>query len=181
MKIYTKTGDDGRTSLIGGTRVPKYHIRIECYGTVDELCSWIGLIRDQDIHDSYKSLLIEIQDRLFTIESLLAQEEDSDFALPKLEEKDLLMLEKEIDELSKHIPKLKSFLLPGGNVIVSYCHIARTICRRAERLILKLKTEFEVDDLIIKYLNRLSDYLFVLSRKISVDKKATETLWKPRV
>jgi cob(I)alamin adenosyltransferase len=181
LKIYTKTGDEGKTSLIGGTRVPKYHIRIECYGTVDELSSWIGLIRDQDISEKFKNDLLEIQDRLFTIESLLASDNSSEFNIPNLEEDDIKYLEKEIDNITGDLPPLKSFLLSGGNTIVSYCHIARTVCRRAERLTLRLSEEFEISSLILKYLNRLSDYLFVLSRKIGQDKNAKELLWKPRI
>ncbi len=181
MKIYTKTGDEGKTSLIGGTRVPKYHIRIECYGTVDELSSWIGLIRDQEILEKYKTDLIEIQDRLFTIESQLASDSESEFNIPDIDEKDIKFLEKEIDNITGELPPLKSFLLSGGDTVVSYCHIARTVCRRAERLIIRLSEEFEISELILQYLNRLSDYLFVLSRKIGKDKNAAELLWKPRV
>jgi len=181
LKIYTKTGDSGTTSLIGGTRVPKYHIRIECYGTVDELSSWIGLIRDQEISKEDIATLIEIQDRLFTIESLLASEETSDFKLPEISVKDIELLENEIDRLNIPLPPLKSFLLSGGNTTVSYCHIARTICRRAERLIFKLSEEHHVNDLVMIYINRLSDYLFVLSRKIGMDKNINELLWKPRI
>lgn len=181
MKIYTKTGDEGTTSLIGGTRVPKYHIKIECYGTVDELSSWIGLIRDQDITNNHKDILIEIQDRLFTIESILASDGSKEYALPEILNKDIDLLENEIDLMTKTLPQLKSFLLSGGNTIVSYCHIARTICRRAERLILKLNEEIKVSPIVLAYLNRLSDYLFVLSRMIGYEKGAVETLWKPRV
>ncbi len=181
MKIYTKTGDKGKTSLIGGTRVPKYHIRIECYGTVDELSSWIGLIRDQDVLVHYKDSLLEIQDRLFTIESILASDGSSEYKLPEIETKDIDFLENEIDVITKELPQLRSFLLSGGNTIVSYCHIARTVCRRCERLILRLGEEYELNELVLIYLNRLSDYLFVLSRKIGVDKNVKEILWKPRV
>ncbi len=180
MKIYTKTGDSGSTALIGGTRVPKYHLRIECYGTVDELSSWIGLIRDQDIDKADIEILIEIQDRLFTIESLLASDGSSEYALPELYNKDIELLENEIDRITKALPPLKSFLLSGGHTIVSYCHIARTVCRRSERLIIRLNEEFEVNKLVLIYLNRLSDYLFMLSRKIGQDKNAEELLWKPR-
>ncbi len=181
MKVYTKTGDSGTTALIGGTRVPKHHIRIECYGTVDELCSWVGLIRDQDISQIDKASLLEIQDRLFTIESLLASDNSSDFKLPEISTGDIEFLEKEIDRMTKELPQLKSFLLSGGNTIVSYCHITRTVCRRAERLVLRLNEEFEISDLILIYLNRLSDYFFVLARKIGKDKNAEEMLWKPRL
>ncbi|MBU2555432.1 MAG: cob(I)yrinic acid a,c-diamide adenosyltransferase [Bacteroidetes bacterium] len=181
-KIYTKTGDSGTTSLIGGSRVPKDDLRIECYGTVDELVSWIGLLRDQAIDAKYTSILIEIQDRLFTIESLLAHDGNPlRNPLPTIVEEDILYLEKGIDDMNEELPELSSFILSGGHVIVSYCHIARTVCRRAERLVIRLDREQKVDPLNIKYLNRLSDYLFVLSRRLSHDLGATETLWRPRI
>lgn len=180
-KIYTKTGDKGTTALIGGLRVPKYDDRIEAYGTVDEVNSWIGLIRDQEIDDHYKEVLIEIQDRLFTLESLLARGPQSEkVVLPQLVESDILLLEKEIDKMNEELPTLTSFILPGGCTVSSYCHLARTVCRRAERLSIKMNKTFPVDPINIKYLNRLSDYLFVLSRKLSKDAGAVETLWKPR-
>ena len=178
-KIYTKTGDKGETSLIGGTRVPKYHDRIEAYGTVDELNSYIGLIRDQLVNNHYKEVLLEIQDRLFTAESLLAADKEIK-TLPQLNEGDLLLLEKEIDEMNTQLPELHSFILPGGDVIVSHCHIARCICRRAERIIIRLATNYHVEEIIIKYINRLSDYLFVLARKLGNDLNVTESLWKAR-
>ena len=181
MKVYTKTGDEGKTSLVGGTRVPKDHIRIECYGTVDELCSWIGLVGDQDIEEEHKKVLIEIQDRLFTIESLLASEPDNDFKLPEILESDVKFLEKEIDKINSKLPPLKSFLLPGGHEIISQCHLARTVCRRAERLVIQLSRKYPVQELIIVYLNRLSDYLFMLSRKVAQEKGVEERLWKPRL
>jgi cob(I)alamin adenosyltransferase len=182
MKIYTKTGDKGQTSLIGGTRVPKHHIRIEAYGTVDELNSHIGLIRDQQIDEHSKKILIEIQDRLFTIGSSLASDPDkSRMKIPDLKEEDITLLEKDIDAMNEVLPEMRSFVLPGGNTIVSYCHIARCVCRRAERKAIYLSENSFVHELVIKYLNRLSDYLFVLSRKISHDLKATEILWKPRM
>jgi len=178
-KIYTKTGDKGETSLIGGTRVPKYHDRIEAYGTVDELNSYIGLIRDQLVNNHYKEVLLEIQDRLFTAESLLAADKDTK-NLPQLKEEDILFLEKEIDEMNTQLPELHSFILPGGDVIVSHCHIARCICRRTERIIIRLATNYQVEEIIIKYINRLSDYLFVLARKLAKDLNVTESLWKAR-
>lgn len=182
LKIYTKTGDKGQTSLIGGTRVPKHHIRIESYGTVDELNSYIGLIRDQQIDEHSKSILIEIQDRLFTIGSSLASDPDkSKMKIPDLKETDIELLEKEMDEMDKTLPEMKSFVLPGGHTIVSYCHLARSVCRRAERLTIHLSEDSFVSDLVIKYLNRLSDYLFVLSRKLSQDLNAKEIPWKPRM
>ncbi len=182
FKIYTKTGDKGTTSLIGGTRVSKTDLRIECYGTVDELSSWIGLIRDQDINNKLANALIEIQDRLFTIESHLACDtKNYKNPLPVISENDIKFLEDEIDSMNEELPLLRSFLLSGGNVIVSYCHIARTICRRAERLVIQLDNKHNIDPIILSYLNRLSDYLFILSRKIAKDKNAHETLWKPRL
>lgn len=181
-KIYTKTGDGGSTSLIGGTRVPKYDERIEAYGTVDELNSWIGLIRDQNISKNYENILLEIQDRLFTLESELAKgPEKITRQLPDIIENDILLLEKEIDLMNETLPELTNFILPGGHTIVSYCHLARTVCRRAERLTIKMGESFPVNPINVKYLNRLSDYLFVLSRKLSYDLEVPETIWKARV
>ena len=180
-KIYTKTGDKGQTSLIGGTRLPKHHIRIEAYGTVDELNSFVGLVRDSISEKELFDLLIEIQDRLFTIGSLLAADpEKNKMQLPQLNESDVVLLEKAIDKMNETLPEMKSFVLPGGHPTVSYCHIARCVCRRAERATLKLSENEKVDELIYKYLNRLSDYLFVLSRKLAQDLKANEIPWKPR-
>jgi cob(I)alamin adenosyltransferase len=182
MKIYTKTGDKGQTSLIGGTRVPKNHIRIEAYGTVDELNSWIGLLRDTITDTKVNSLLIEIQDRLFTIGSILATDpEKSKMKLPELHNDDIVKLEQEIDAIDKVVPPMKSFVLPGGHPVVSHCHIARCICRRAERCTIHLTEEFPVEEIVIQYLNRLSDYLFMLSRKLSHDLGAEEIPWKPRL
>jgi len=183
FKIYTKTGDKGETSLIGGSRVPKYHDRIEAYGTLDELNSFIGLIRDQEIDEHSKAKLIEIQDRIFTAESLLALDPDQPLLrkLPEIVEEDILLLENEIDIMNESLPPISSFILPGGHPVVSYCHVARTICRRAERVTLKLAQNHSVDKLVIKYLNRLSDYLFVLSRKMTMDFKALETPWEARI
>lgn len=181
MKIYTKKGDKGETSLLGGTRVPKHHIRIEAYGTVDELNSWLGLIRDQNISADIKKFLINIQDRLFTIGSHLATDpKKNKIKLPSLNEDDTILLEKEIDKMNETIPEMKSFVLPGGNEIVSYCHIARCVCRRAERCVVHLAQNEKVEEIIIKYLNRLSDYLFVLSRKFSHEFRAEEIPWKPK-
>jgi len=184
MKIYTKTGDKGQTSLIGGTRVPKHHIRIEAYGTVDELNSYIGLVRDQQIDEHSKKILIEIQDRLFTIGSTLASDpEKSRMKVPDLKEDDITLLEQEMDKMNETLPEIKTFVLPGGHTTVSFCHIARCVCRRAERLTIHLAESSPggVPDLVIKYLNRLSDYLFVLSRKLSKDLDAQEIPWKPRM
>lgn len=182
MKIYTKTGDKGYTSLIGGTRVPKHHLRIESYGTVDELNSYIGLIRDQDITAHDKQLLKEVQDRLFTIGSSLASDpEKSKMIIPDLHEADIELLEKEMDAMNENLPELRHFILPGGNNAISFCHIARCVCRRAERLSVHLSEESQVDIKVNIYLNRLSDYLFVLARKIGNDHKVPENQWIPRV
>jgi len=182
FKVYTKTGDKGQTSLIGGTRLPKQHIRIEAYGTVDELNSWIGLLRDQAIDANSIKILLEVQDRLFTIGSLLAADPDKNkMKLPDIKEEDIVLLEKEIDAMEETLPEMKSFVLPGGHTTVSYCHLARCVCRRGERAVLRVAENEKVDELVYKYLNRLSDYLFVLSRKLAHDLKATETPWVARV
>jgi len=182
FKIYTKTGDKGQTSLIGGTRIPKFDLRIEAYGTVDELNSYIGLVRDQAIDVHARELLIEVQDRLFTIGSLLAADPAKNkMTLPQIAESDISRLEEEMDAMDKLLPEMKSFVLPGGHTTVSFCHIARCVCRRAERCVLRLNDQQPVDELIYKYLNRLSDYLFVLSRKLTMDLQADETPWKPRL
>lgn len=179
-KIYTKGGDKGETSLLGGTRVPKYHDRIEAYGTLDELNSYIGLIRDQEINEHYKDILFDIQNVLFIAESHLAADKVENIKqLPALNPDRITLLENEIDSMNEEIAPLKSFILPGGHTVVSYCHIARTICRRAERLVIKLANQYDINPVIIKYLNRLSDYLFVLSRKIAKDFNVEDTLWKP--
>ncbi|MCL4855922.1 MAG: cob(I)yrinic acid a,c-diamide adenosyltransferase [Flavobacteriales bacterium] len=182
MKIYTKTGDKGLTSLFGGKRVPKHHLRIEAYGTVDELNSNIGLIRDQKIAPETFAVLIEIQDRLFTLGSILATEPGNEkVKVPQLNEQDILFLENEIDKMNEVLPEMRSFVLPGGHQTVSFCHVARFVCRRAERLVVHLAEVENVPELIIKYLNRLSDYLFVLSRKISQENNANEIPWKARM
>ena len=182
MKIYTRKGDTGQTSLLGGTRVPKHHLRIEAYGTVDELNSWIGLLRDQPVSAETISALLEIQDRLFTLGSTLAVDpEKKNVKIPYLTEDDVTALETHIDRMEAHLPEMKSFVLPGGHPVVSYCHISRCVCRRAERLVTHLSEESPVDALLIMYLNRLSDYLFVLSRKLAAELKATEIPWKPRL
>jgi cob(I)alamin adenosyltransferase len=182
FRIYTKTGDKGETSLIGGVRVPKHHLRIESYGTVDELNSYIGLIIDTlKDKDKYK-LLYEIQDRLFTIGSVLASDpEKSKMKIPDLHESDITLLENEIDKMDDHLPQLKSFILPGGTIGASHIHIARCICRRAERLSVHLSSESEVPEIVIRYLNRLSDYLFTLARKVVHDAGASEVAWRPRM
>lgn len=182
MKIYTKTGDTGTTSLFGGRRVSKSDLRIDTYGTVDELNSYIGLLRDQEVNKSRKIVLVEIQDRLFTIGSILATEPgNSKVKIPALAESDIHLLEKEIDEMEASLPAMKSFVLPGGHPSVSVCHVTRTVCRRAERLTVALHTVEPINELVIKYLNRLSDYLFVLSRKMTQELGAEETPWRPRM
>lgn len=181
MKIYTKTGDKGYTSLIGGTRVPKYHLRIETYGTVDELNSYIGLIRDQDLADELSTLLKEIQDRLFTIGSSLASDpEKSRMQIPDLKDEDISLLESKMDQMTADLPELRHFILPGGDTTASFCHIARCICRRAERLAVHLAENSFVDEKVIIYLNRLSDFLFTLARKITFEKGGEENNWIPR-
>jgi len=182
MKIYTKKGDTGTTQLIGGTRVPKHHQRIEAYGTVDELNSWIGWVSDQIAVVSTKEVLKEIQDRLFTIGSQLASDPiTSKMKVPDLQESDIELLENEMDKMNEVLPEMKSFILPGGHVANSTCHVARCVCRRTERLVTHLNETETIEPLIIKYLNRLSDYLFVLARKISADSGAEEVPWKPRL
>jgi cob(I)alamin adenosyltransferase len=182
MKIYTKSGDKGKTSLIGGTRVYKSHDRIEVYGTVDELNSYIGLVRDQEVNANRKDFLKEIQDRLFTLgASLAADPEKSTQKLPDLLESDVKLLEDAIDEMTAVLPELRYFVLPGGHQSVSFCHVARCVCRRAERLAIGLSQQSFVAELVIVYLNRLSDYLFVLSRKMTYELGTEETPWKPRI
>jgi cob(I)alamin adenosyltransferase len=182
MKIYTKTGDKGLTSLIGGTRVVKYHLRIESYGTVDELNSYIGLIRDQDITVHDKEILKQIQDRLFTIgSSLAADPERSKMIIPDLHMEDVDLLEQEMDTMNELLPELRHFILPGGSNAISFCHIARCICRRAERITVQLADESTVDEKVNIYLNRLSDYLFTLARKIGNEQHVPENQWLPRI
>ena len=187
MKIYTKTGDKGTTALFGGTRVPKHHIRIESYGTVDELNSHLGLIRDQDINPHYKDLLIHIQDRLFTVGAILATDPEKNILkngkerlnIPKISVQDIERLEQEMDAMNEALPPMTHFVLPGGHQTVSFCHLARCVCRRAERLVVELNDQEAIDNNIIKYLNRLSDYLFVLARKLSKELEAEEIKWIP--
>jgi cob(I)alamin adenosyltransferase len=184
LKIYTKTGDQGKTSLIGGTKVPKSHIRIETYGSVDELNSYIGLVSDLLTDEHSKIVLKEIQDRLFTIGSSLACDPEKEplMKMPDLKEEDVVLLEKEIDKMNEVLPPMKSFILPGGHIAVSTTHVARCICRRTERNCVNMQQqEVFVDPLVIKYLNRLSDHLFVLSRYTAHLLNAPEIPWKPRV
>lgn len=182
MKIYTKTGDQGTTSLFGGKRVSKSDLRIDAYGTIDELNSYIGLLRDQDVNQKRKDVLVEIQDRLFTVGSILATEPgNTKVKIPSLIENDITFLEKEIDTMDSELEPMKFFVLPGGHTTVSFCHIARTVCRRGERLVIALHHQEPIDVLVIKYLNRLSDYLFVLSRKMTKEVGAEEIAWRPRM
>jgi len=180
MKIYTKKGDKGETSLIGGKRVKKSNDRLHAYGTVDELNSYVGLLRDSIEENSIRDELFEIQDRLFTLGSLLAATPDSKMELPSLNETDILFLESSIDKMNEILPEMRSFILPGGHKIVSTCHIARTICRRAERWTIAVKEDEMVDQLIPAYLNRLSDYFFVLARYMSNLLNVSENPWNPR-
>jgi cob(I)alamin adenosyltransferase len=181
VKIYTKTGDKGQTSLIGGTRVFKSHDRIHTYGTVDELNSCIGLVRDQEVNANRREFLKEIQDRLFTIGSSLASDpEKATMKIPDLLESDVTLLEQEIDRMNAQLPDLRFFVLPGGHQSVSFCHLARCVCRRTERLVIGLSQEEYVNELVIKYLNRLSDYLFVLCRMMTQELGVEEIPWKPR-
>jgi cob(I)alamin adenosyltransferase len=184
MKIYTRTGDKGTTSLIGGTKVPKSHLRIEAYGTVDELNAHIGLCLDMLTDETSRQLLREVQDRLFTIGSALACDpvKETRMRIPDLKEEDIALLEKEIDRMNEALPEMKHFILPGGHVTVSQLHIARCVCRRAERAVVRLEMEDqEMDKIIIRYLNRLSDYLFVLGRYTGMLLNAEEIPWRPRV
>ena len=187
MKIYTKTGDTGTTSLYGGTRVKKYNLRIESYGTVDELNSYIGLIKDQEISDTNKNSLLKIQNELFTLGSMLATPPEKEtlkngkerLNIPKINESAVLFLENEIDTMDATLPQMTHFILPGGHQAVSFCHVARCVCRRAERLSVALNDQETINNDIIKYLNRLSDYLFTLARKLSNDLLIDEIKWIP--
>ncbi len=184
FKIYTKTGDKGGTSLIGGVRVPKNHIRIESYGTVDELNSYIGMVNDMTAVPELTEWLREVQDRLFTVGSVLATAPDKEvkMKLPDLHEADVTWLEERIDKMNEVLPEMRSFILPGGNLASSTCHVARCVCRRAERLCVAMQEQEEyVPAIVIQYLNRLSDFLFVLCRYISHINNAAELPWRPRI
>jgi len=188
MKIYTKTGDKGTTALFGGTRVPKHHIRIESYGTVDELNSHIGLIRDQNIDADSKAILMQIQDKLFTVGAILATDPKKAILksgkerlnIIKISDEDIELLEQEMDKMNACLPTMTHFVLPGGHQTVSFCHIARCVCRRAERLASTLNESEPFQPNTLIYLNRLSDYLFVLARKLSKDLQADEIKWIPK-
>lgn len=184
FKIYTKTGDLGKTSLIGGTKVPKSNIRIEAYGTIDELNSFVGLTADQFNDTPSRIILKEVQDRLFTIGSSLACDpnKESKLKIPDLKEEDITLLEKEIDKMNEELEDMKSFILPGGHVAISTAHVTRCVCRRAERICVNMQeNDLFVDPLVIKYLNRLSDYLFVLARYAGHLLGVEDIPWKPRV
>lgn len=182
MKIYTKTGDKGTTALFGGKRVSKADLRIETYGTVDELNSWLGVLRDQPVNTNRQAELIEIQDRLFTIGSILATVPGNDkVKIPFLVSEDISFLEKKIDTMEEHLEPMKFFVLPGGHASISFGHVARTVCRRTERLVIELDSQEKVNELVIQYMNRLSDYLFVLCRMMTKELKVEETPWKPRM
>jgi cob(I)alamin adenosyltransferase len=182
MKIYTRKGDDGTTGLLGGVRVSKHHARIEAYGNVDELNSYLGLARDLLAGSPHAEFLLAIQDRLFTIGSHLAVDpaHQGKMQLPSLEQADVTALEIEMDRMDESLPPMKNFVLPGGHITVSHIHIARCICRRAERSIVFLHEQAPVETLIMEYMNRLSDYLFTLSRMVTLEAKALETPWIPR-
>ena len=187
MKIYTKTGDKGTTGLFGGTRVPKHHLRIESYGTVDELNSYIGLVKDQAIDNDTKTTLIKIQNDLFTLGSMMATPSEKEtlkngeqrLNIPEVDTKSVTYLEKEIDKMNEKLPKMTHFILPGGHTTVSYCHIARCVCRRAERLSVSLHQQEGINPIILTYLNRLSDFLFMLARKLSKYLSVQEIKWIP--
>ena len=180
MKIYTKTGDGGQTSLLSGTRVSKSDLRIDTYGTVDEVNAHIGLLRDQPVNEKRRELLIKIQDKLFTMGSRLAADPAKPVPeyLPEITSDDVMRLESEMDIMDEALPVMKHFILPGGHPSVSYCHIARCVCRRAERLLIKLQENEPVSDILVIYLNRLSDFLFVLARKMSQELEVEEIPWR---
>ena len=182
MKIYTRTGDKGKTSLASGTRVSKTHPRIETYGTIDELTSHVALIRDMANNDEVKHTLLEVLDRLMTLGGILSFDKiDPNLKIPYIKPEDILFLERKIDDYTAQVPPLRAFVIPGGSTISSQCHIARCVCRRAERLALNLSEEHEVPELCLQYLNRLSDFLFILARKFLKDSNGEEITWIPRV
>ena len=178
MKIYTLTGDDGSTSLSGGRRIPKHSLRVEAYGSIEELTSWIGLLRNVIHEPENNEMLLTIQDNLMKCEAVVAADSDNRSVIVMLPpETSVTMLETSIDRMQNDLPLLKHFVIPGGNITVSYCHIARTVCRRAERSVLRLKNDEFVPEIINKFLNRLSDYLFVLARTITYKADSQELKW----
>lgn len=179
MKIYTKSGDKGETSLLSGERVEKSDIRINAYGTVDELNSFIGFLNALDLAKRHKMFLTEIQNKLFNLGSLLAVRKKVSFKIPEINEDDILLLESEIDSLNNDIPPLKNFIIPGGDIVSAQCHVCRSVCRRAERLVVEIGEKESVNEIVVKFLNRLSDYFFVLARKNIYEKTLSEIVWKP--
>ncbi len=180
FRIYTKTGDKGETTLFGGRRVLKSHLRVDAYGTVDELNSFVGWLRDSGNDGHVREILSHIQHRLFTVGAHLASDPEKHPPTPDLLPADIELLEHEIDVMDKNLPVLKNFILPGGHPAVSVCHVCRTICRRAERLVVALHETDPVDPLVLQYLNRLSDYFFMLARQLAHDLGAEEVIWKQR-
>jgi cob(I)alamin adenosyltransferase len=178
MKIYTKKGDDGTTGLLGGTRLPKHHLRIESYGTVDELNAFVGSLRDYELSEGHRRFLINIQEKLFTLGSHLAADPEKN-NIPELTIHDVAELELAMDKMEELLPEMKFFVLPGGHPAVSSCHVCRTVCRRAERLCVALNEHNKLDPILLTYLNRLSDYFFVLSRQLTQDFGAVEVPWNP--
>lgn len=180
FRIYTKTGDEGDTALFGGRRVAKSHLRVDAYGTVDELNSYVGWLRDSVLEEEIKQLLTQVQHRLFTVGAALASDPEKHPPIPDLLPEDIALLEKQIDRMDAHLPPLKHFILPGGHTTVSVCHVCRTVCRRAERLVVALHQTDPVEPLVLQYLNRLSDYFFMLARQLGHDLGAEEVIWNPR-
>lgn len=180
FRIYTKTGDQGETALFGGRRVAKSHLRVDAYGTVDELNSFVGWLRDSTDNQHIIRVLVQVQHRLFTVGAVLASDPDKELPTPDLKQEDIALLEKEMDVMDAQLPPLKNFILPGGHTSVSVCHVCRAVCRRAERLVVALHQSDPVDPLVLQYLNRLSDYFFMLARQLGHDLGAKEVIWNPR-
>ena len=180
FRIYTKTGDQGDTALFGGKRVAKSHLRVDAYGTVDELNSFVGWLRDSIENEHIRAVLVQVQHRLFTVGATLASDPEKHPPTPDLLQEDITLLEQEMDRMDASLPPLKNFILPGGHTAVSVCHVCRTVCRRAERLAVALHQTDPVDPLVLQYLNRLSDYFFMLARQLGHDLGAEEVIWNPR-
>ena len=178
MKIYTKKGDKGSTQLLGGSIIKKDNCRLECYGNIDELNAFIGHISDHEISTHTHTVLIKIQHQLFNIGSIIAFDQSKKIELIDIKEYDIIFLEKEIDKMEENLPALKNFILPSGHKIASLIHVARTICRRAERKLVNLGSKEKIESIHLQYLNRLSDYLFVLSRHVLLEKNGTEMIWQ---